>query len=127
MKSRNLNLLLLLGIAALVRTAEAQPVTVTGTGSPDIDVQAVQAAVDQGGQVVLAGHFSFDQPATTPNGSIYSRMITVSKDVMISGVRDASGAYTTIQGGGWPFFIDAINSQVTIEKLYFVGPSGGAV
>lgn len=127
MKALNWNLLLLLGLAALVRTAEAQSVTVSGTGSPDIDVQAVQAAVDQGGQVVLAGHFSFDQPPTTPNGSIYSRVITVSNDVVISGVRDASGAYTTIQGGNWPFFIDAINSQVTIEKLHFIGPSGGAV
>ena len=127
MKSLNWNPLLFLGVAALVRTAQAQPVTVTGTGSPDVDVPAVQAAVDQGGQVVLAGHFSFDQPSTTPNSSIYTRIITVSNSVVISGVRDASGAYTTIQGGNWPFFIDAINSQVTIEKLHFIGPSGGAV
>jgi hypothetical protein len=37
----------------------AQSVMVIGTGDPNVDVPAVQAAVDQGGRVVLKGHFSF--------------------------------------------------------------------
>src|SRR5262249_26997656 len=42
------------------------PTVVVGTGDPDIDVPAVQAAVDQGGDVILQGHFSFDRPPTIP-------------------------------------------------------------
>jgi hypothetical protein len=37
---------------------------VVGTGNPDIGVPAVQAAVDQGGDIILKGHFSFDRPPT---------------------------------------------------------------
>ena len=127
-------MLLLIGIAVTPSPSAAAPpdpvlewITVTGTGNPEVDIPAVQSAVDQGGQVVLAGHFSFDGPATTPAGSTYARIITVSRDVVISGARDERGAYTTIEDGNWPFFVDAANSQVTIEKLHFVGPSGGAV
>src|SRR5215470_2900095 len=50
------------------------PTVVVGTGDPDIDVPAVQAAVDHGGHVVLRGHFSFERPPTTPNGATYHRM-----------------------------------------------------
>src|SRR6516164_10231020 len=50
---------------ALSASAAAQTVVV-GTGNPDIDVPAVQAAVDQGGDVVLKGHFSFDRSPTIP-------------------------------------------------------------
>lgn len=126
--------MLLIGLAATPNPSAAAPhdpamewVTITGTGNPEVDIPAVQSAVDQGGQVMLAGHFSFDGPATTPAGVTYARIITVSTDVVISGARDGNGAYTTIDGGNWPFFVDAANSQVTIEKLHFVGPSAGAV
>jgi len=37
----------------------AQAVVVTGTGDPTVDIRAVQAPVDQGGQVFLKGRFSF--------------------------------------------------------------------
>src|SRR5262245_5041778 len=50
---------------SLAASAAAQTVVV-GTGNPDIDVPAVQAAVDQGGDVVLKGHFSFDRSPTIP-------------------------------------------------------------
>ena len=32
-------------------------ILVVGTGHPEVDVPAVQAAVDQGGEVILKGHF----------------------------------------------------------------------
>jgi hypothetical protein len=60
-----LNRILITGIAAVAiftGNVEAQRVVV-GTGDPDIDIAAVQAAVDRGGSVVLRGHFSFDNPA----------------------------------------------------------------
>jgi len=44
---------------------QALAVVITGTGNPDIDVSAVQTAVDQGGQIVLMGHFSFNRPPTS--------------------------------------------------------------
>jgi hypothetical protein len=48
---------------------------VTGTGNPNLDVPAVQEAVDHGGSVVLRGHFFFDMPPPpAPGGSIYNRM-----------------------------------------------------
>lgn len=65
--------------AAFMAALAAQPATVTGTGHPDVDVPAVQAAVDRGGSVVLIGHFSFDRPPSTPLGATYNRMVTVCK------------------------------------------------
>jgi hypothetical protein len=49
---------------ALATSALAQATEVIGTGNPDVDVPAVQAAVNLGGEVVLMGHFSFDTPPT---------------------------------------------------------------
>ena len=56
---------------------------------------------------MLRGHFSFDMPPTALAGSIYSRMVTVSKDVAISGRHDANGEMPIIDGGDWPFLINA--------------------
>src|SRR6516165_8433971 len=64
---------------------------VVGTGDPNLDVPAVQAAVDRGGQVILKGHFSFDRPPEKPAGAVYERTVTVSKEVVISGERDEHG------------------------------------
>ena len=49
-------------LLAWAASAPAQTVVV-GTGNPDLDVPAVQAAVDQGGEVTLKGHFSFHRPS----------------------------------------------------------------
>jgi hypothetical protein len=114
-------------VAALAGTLAAQPVVVTGTGDPNKDVAAVQAAVDQGGRVVLMGHFSFDRPATAPAGATFSRMVTVSKTITISGSPDQNGDMPTIERGEWPFFVDALNAHVTIQGLHFVRPIGGAM
>ena len=66
------------GMAAAVSfagTAAAQTI-VTGTGNPDVDIAAVQAAVDRGGAVVLRGHFSFDNPPAK-RGALPDLMATV--------------------------------------------------
>src|SRR3979411_2356432 len=56
--------LLLTAIAAVLATAAsmAAQTVVWGTGNPELDVPAVQAAVDQGGEVILKGRFSFERP-----------------------------------------------------------------
>lgn len=114
-------------LASFSGTMAAQSVVVTGTGDPNVDVPAVQAAVDQGGSVVLTGHFSFDRPPTAPDAASYNRTVTVSKSVVISGNRDVYGDLPTINGGDWPFFVDAAGAQVTIQELHFVNPTSGAI
>lgn len=114
-------------LAAFSGTLAAQSVVVTGTGNPNQDVPAVQMAVDQGGTVVLMGHFSFDRPPTAPDAASYNRTVTVSKSVAISGNRDEYGDLPTIKGGDWPFFVDAAGAQVTIQGLHFVSPTSGAI
>jgi hypothetical protein len=54
--------------SAFPAIVSAQPVLVGATGDPNLDVSAVQAAVDKGAEVVLKGHFSFNRPATAPAG-----------------------------------------------------------
>ena len=114
-------------VAVFAGTVAAQPVVVAGTGDPNVDVPAVQAAVDQGGRVVLMGHFSFDRPPTTPAGATYARMVTVSKNVVISGSRDENGDLPTIRRGEWPFLVDAVDAHVTIQGLHFDSPRAGAI
>src|SRR5690348_9143049 len=81
---------------AFDREAEgsAHPTIVRGTGNPAIDVAAVQAAVNQGGSVILKGHFSFDippsssngiAPALIPSGLPANSEIKITKAVSISG------------------------------------------
>jgi hypothetical protein len=121
---QTLQRILIAGIAAVAfaRTVGAQTV-VTGTGNPDIDVAAVQAAVDRGGSVELRGHFSFDNPPAR-RGELPDLMATVvvSKAVTISGAWDEHGEMTVIQGGEIPFAIEAPGASVTIERMRFVRP-----
>ena len=56
-------------------TLVAQTVVV-GTGDPDIDIAAVQTAVDRGGAVTLRGRFSFDNPPTR-HGTLPDLMATI--------------------------------------------------
>jgi hypothetical protein len=46
-------------LAAMSRGSSALPILVNGAGEPAVDIPAVQAAVDQGGHVILTGQFSF--------------------------------------------------------------------
>jgi len=115
---------------ALSASATAQTVVV-GTGNPDIDVPAVQAAVDQGGDVVLKGHFSFNRPPTVPEPiSSGNAMVLVSKAVSISGARDErddEGEMTSIEAGNFPFYVEAPGAAVTIQGLRFIRPRQGAI
>ena len=123
-------------VSASAATAAAQTVVV-GTGNPDLDVPAVQAAVDQGGDVVLKGHFSFDRPPTIPTATAFLggfAMVLVSTAVTISGDRDENGdirnearEVTTIEGGTTPFYIEAAGASVTIQGLRFIRPKDNAI
>jgi hypothetical protein len=104
---------------------------VVGTGDPAIDVPAVQVAVDQGGTVVLKGHFSFGAPPTKPvapalTAAPRAAEVRVSRAVRIIGA-DAGGAMPTIDGGTIPFYVEARDSAVTIRGLRFVRPIFSAV
>ena len=113
-------------VVAFAGSVAAQAITVLGTGDPKVDVAAVQAAVDQGGRVVLKGHFSFDAPPTVPeppslwySGSALG-MVLISKAVAISGTLDNQGEMTTIEAGSNPFYVEAPGFHVTIQGLHFV-------
>jgi hypothetical protein len=112
-------------------SAGAQTVVV-GTGDPNIDVPAVQAAVDQGGNVILKGHFSFDTlppipPRPPPLDGYGPAMVLVSKAVSISGVQDEHGETTSIEGGQVPFEVEALGSSVRIQNLHFVHSKARAI
>jgi hypothetical protein len=116
----------LVSVLAWAASAAAQTVVV-GTGNPNIDVPAVQAAVNQGGEVVLRGHFSFDRPPTIVLPPIFQgqAMVLVSKAVSISGAPD--GEMTSIDGGTIPFYVEAPGAAVSIKGLHFVRPTARAV
>jgi len=113
-------------------SAAAQTVVV-GTGIPDIDVPAVQAAVDQGGEVLLKGHFSFNRPPTVPEAPEPSVLtggfatVLVGKAVVISGTQDGDEEMASIEGGTTPFYVDAPGASVTIQRLRFIRPRVDAV
>lgn len=113
-----------------------QSTIVVGSGNPSVDVPAVQAAVDQGGDVILKGHFSFDAPATQPlapplaapsSGLPPTAEVLIAKTVSISGVANEDGGMTTIDAGTIPLYVDAPGARVTIQRLRFVGPISSAI
>src|SRR5262245_30477606 len=119
-----------IGLAA---RAAAQ-IIVVGTGDPKVDVPAVQAAVDQGGEVILKGHLSFDREPTVPTAleGFPKATVLVSKAVTISGTREENGAdgdgeMTSIDAGTIPFYVEAPGASVTIEALRFIRPSADAI
>jgi hypothetical protein len=123
-------------VSVWAASAAAQAVVV-GTGNPDVDVPAVQAAVDQGGDVVLQGHFSFNRPPTVPTATAWAgglATVLVSKAVTISGgrdengnLRDEDGEMTSIEGGTTPFYVEAAGASVAIQGLRFIRPKGDAI
>src|SRR5262249_4815042 len=120
-------LLLFYAIATIVVAASAAAQTVVvGTGNPDIDVPAGHAAVNQGGEVLLRGHFSFDSPPTVPvpaiaPGGVGSAMVLVSTAVAISGTQDGDEERASIEAGTIPFYVDAPGTSVEIQGLRFIG------
>src|SRR5580704_8100668 len=133
MKIANRRLILAISfVAAFGVAAAAQSLVVTGTGDPSVDIPAVQAAVDQGGRVVLMGHFSFDAPPTVaePSSLLLSGTagtVLVSKAVAISGTLDDQGEMTTIEGGINPFYVEAPGAHVAIEGLHFIHSKAMAI
>jgi hypothetical protein len=117
---RTIRYCLLAAVLGFSGRLQALAVVITGTGNPDIDVPAVQAAVDRGGQVILTGHFSFDRTPTKWIDHVNGRTILVSRQVEITGTRDENGGITTIEGGDNPFAVDAPGGSVTIQGLHFV-------
>jgi hypothetical protein len=111
--------------------ATAQPTVVVGTHNPAIDVPAVQAAVNQGGEVILKGRFSFDTAPTVltalQGGGYSHAMVLISREVAISGVRGDEDEITSIDGGSIPFYVEAPGAQVTIQGLRYARPTTAAV
>jgi hypothetical protein len=96
----------------------------------------VQAAVDQGGDVVLSGHFSFDAPPNAintvakelvPIGLPAHAEVKITRAVSITGGGDEEDDLATIEGGAIPFYIEAPGQAVTIRRLHFVRPTSHAV
>src|SRR5260370_4060216 len=125
----NRNFMAVTCVTVFVGTVVAQTVTVLGTGDPRVDVPAGQAAVDQGGRVVLKGHFSFDAPPTVaeqPDGSL-AGMILISKTVAISGALDDQGQMTDIESGTNPFYVEAPGAHVSIKGFHFLHSKGHVI
>jgi hypothetical protein len=122
----------LAALAALLTCAAsaAAQTVVVGTGNADVDVPAVQAAVDQGGEVTLQGHFSFDRPPTVPVATGFVgplATVLVSRAVVISGTQEGARERATIEGGTTPFYVEAPGASVTIQGLRFIRPKGDAI
>ena len=67
---------------------------ITGQDNPELDVKAVQDAVDKGGSVLLKGMFDFGQKG----------QVNIKKNVEISGESDSnSNPITKIKRGFWTF------------------------
>lgn len=105
----------LVWLSATAMMAAAQTV-VTGTGDPNVDVPAVQAALNVGGDVRLVGTFSFDRPP------VNDRTVVISKAVSVTGAADEQGGRATILGGWRAFEVNAPGARVSIEGIRFVGP-----
>jgi hypothetical protein len=135
MKRANVGLWILVpslvtGFFPIAASTAVAATVVVGTGNPNIDVPAVQAAVDQGGEVVLKGHFSFDKPATVVTALADTgyppATVQVSKAVAISG-KGEGDEMTTIDGGSIPFYVEAPGAAVAIQGLRFVRPKTEAL
>ena len=114
------------GYLTLTQILPGQVMTVVGTNNAKVDIPAVQAAVNQGGHVVLKGHFSFaapptvsEQPSLLFSGAALG-MVLVSKTVTISGALDDGGEMASIEGGTNPFYVEAPGAHVTIQGLHFI-------
>lgn len=127
--SRTLRLLrttLYVSLFFLLPCAAFAQAVIVGQGNPSIDVPAVQAAVDQGGSVLLVGTFDFGDTGR----------VVLSKDVAISGEADSSGApTTTVIGGDWTFFSPLPATlpptqpgpKIRIQSIHFRQPLGTAI
>jgi hypothetical protein len=94
---------------------------VTGNDNPELDVKAVQEAVDKGGSVLLKGTFNFGQKG----------QVNIKNDIEISGESaDKGSPVTKIIGGFWPFHsplpstdlpLPGPGPKVKIKNIHFDG------
>ncbi len=114
-----------LPVLLLPHVAAGQTV-VGGQNNPAVDVPAVQAAVDQGGSVLLVGTFDFGDAGR----------VLLRNDVDISGeIVGNATPVTTIRGGDWPFYSPLPaqmpptqpGPKITVQYLHFDGAKGVAV
>ncbi len=116
-------ILLIFLIAALlaldVHSIGAQQ-TVLGQDNPAVDVQAVQAAVSQGGEVLLKGTFDFGEKGS----------VIINKDVKIVGEKGSQGVPITKIKGGFQNFLSPLPAQlppqapgpkIVIQNVHFDG------
>lgn len=98
------------------------------TGQFPADVENVQAAVDQGGSVLLKATdvdgrpvaFNFGTPVRSPD-----RVVFLETDVAVVG-ESVSQGQTTINGGYIPFF-GVTKSHTKIQGIHFDGPLVSAI
>jgi len=99
---------------------------VVGTDDPDIDVPAVQSAVDQGGTVILRGTFDFGtdagnhiivpgRPYPEQDEKGKSTVFIYQKDVMIVGETGPKGELHTVVKNGMPPFWIGWDGEVSRE------------
>ena len=129
-----LGILVLLGVFGGNAYRRQHSIMIIASGDAVKDVQAIQAAVDRGGDITLQGHFSFATPPKKPVAALLASgwypaaaEILISKTVIISGMRDVRGEMATIESGTIPLYVDAPGERVTIRGLRFVRPIQSAI
>ena len=107
-------------LGSVMQTGAQIQKTITGQNNPAVDPQAVQAAVAEGGSIVLKGTFDFGDKG----------MVNIIKDVTIIGETDAKGTpITKIRDGFWTFHsplppklpIEVQGPKITIQNIHFEG------
>jgi hypothetical protein len=115
-----LSIFLIAGLCALgVHSVNAQQ-TVVGQDNPAVDVQAVQAAVSQGGEILLKKTFDFGEKGS----------VIINKDVKIVGEKAGQGVPATKIKGGTRTFFSPLPAQlppptpgpkIAIQNIHFDG------
>lgn len=100
-------------------SGEAQEIII-GRNNPAIDIQAVQNAVDRGGEVLLKGDFDFG----------HEGRVNITRDVKIYGEKNKEGVFLTkMKGGYWTFYSpppgqlppQGAGPRITIQNIHFDG------
>jgi hypothetical protein len=120
-KSVLLTISLLLTLSIAAGTLYAYDSVVTGQNNAEIDVKAVQEAVDKGGTVLLKGAFNFGQKGR----------VNIKNDVEVIGESDSDGKpLTKIMGGFWSFYtplpttelpLPGPGPKVKVKNIHFDG------
>jgi hypothetical protein len=97
------------------------------TGSYPADVEAVQAALDGGGRVLLKARNASGQPTAFDFGPPVNTggWVELTGDVEIRGERQGE-AMTTIRGGFFPFQ-EYVQARTVVKGIHFDGPRGGGI